>query len=203
MKLEPFKKEEDTNTNDTYLYKYNETNSQWRASFKFLGSKAWNKITPREQHVYYYLFTALKWRPLKKKDLVYECINNGGIEVSLTKIREKIPMSSRTASKAIKNLIGVGLIRLTRVGQNKECHKYELLGEGVVPKKQQRWLRYPQQNWFNETPKHPNNLVGKKSRWKKGVSGNPNYESHPTKVNGKDDNQTTKVTYKNGNGLPK
>ena len=196
-------KKEDTNTNDTYLYKYNKTRSQWRASFKFLGSYAWNKLTPIEQHVYYYLFTALIWKKKKKKDMVYECVNNGGIEVSFAKMREKIPMTSKTMSKAIKNLIGVGLIRLTRVGENKKCHMYELLGEGVVEKKKQRWLSYPEKDWYHEAPKHPNNLVGKKSRWKKGKSGNPNFKSHPTKVNGKDDKRTTDVSYKNGNGLPK
>ena len=46
-------------------------------------------------------------------------MNNGDIEVSFTKIREKIPMSSKTCSKAIKNIIGVGIAKLTREGQNK------------------------------------------------------------------------------------
>jgi len=186
------------------LYTYNKTRSEWRASFNFLGSKAWNKLSKREQQVYYYLFTALKWKPKKKKHSLYECINNGGIEVSLTKIKEKIPMTSKTASKAVKNLIGVGLIKLTRVGQNKECHKYELLGEGLVPQKQQRWRWYSDtKNWYHESPSHPNNLVGKKTQWTKGQCGNPKFKSHPTKVNGKDDKRTTKVSLPNGNGLHK
>ena len=179
---------EDKNTTGTTLYKYCKTNSQWRCSYHFLGSKAWNKLTKREQQVLYYLTTCLKFGKLHKRDKDLVCMNNGDIEVSFEKLREKIPMSSKTCSMAIKNLIGVGLVTLTREGQNKQCHKYKLLIEGIdVPQKHQRWRFYPNKDWYHETPKHPNNLVGKNSRWKKGKSGNPNFQSHPTKVNGKDD----------------
>ena len=188
--------------NDCTQYTYCKTNSQFRCSFHFLGSYAWNKLTNKEQQIFIYLVTCLRFKKRHKRDKKMICWNNGDIEVSFSKIKQKIPMSSKTMSKAVKSLIGVGLVVLTREGQNKTCHKYKLLFEHIgVPKKHQRWLRYPKQNWFNEVPKHPNNLVGKKSRWKKGVSGNPNFKSHPIKVKGKNDNQTTEVTYNNGNGL--
>ena len=193
-------KKEDTKANDTTKYTYNETRSEWRASFYFLGSEAWCKISKMEQHIYYYYFTALKWRP-KKNSKVMECINNGGLEISFLILRKKIPMTSATYSKAIKNLVGVGLARLTRVGENKQCHKIELLGENLVPQNQQRWRNYPTKNWYHEAPYRPKNLVGKKTQWKKGQCGNPKFKSHPTKVNGIKDKRTTKVSYKNGNGL--
>ena len=197
-------KKEDKNTTNTTLYTYCETKSQWRATYYFLGSKAWNTLTKIEQHIVYYLTTCLRFGKLHKRDRDMVCLNNGDIEVSFSKIREKIPMSSKTCSKAVKNIIGVGIASLTREGQNKQCHKYKLLIEGIgVPQAQQRWLSYPEKDWYHEAPKHPNNLVGKKSRWKKGKSGNPNFKSHPTKVNGKDDKRTTNGSYNNGNGLHK
>ena len=194
-------KKEDTIAIDTTKYTYNKTYSEWRASFNFLGSKAWCKLTKVEQNIYYYLFTALKWKPKKKRDRQYECVNNGGLEISYLVLNKKIPMTSATYSKAIKNLVGVGLARLTRVGENKQCHKFELLGENLVPQAQQRWRKYPTKNWYSEAPYRPKNLVGKKTQWTKGQCGNPKFKSHPTKVNGIKDKRTTKVSYKNGNGL--
>jgi len=188
---------EDTNKSISFC----KSKGEWRCSWYFLESMAWNKLSKKEQQVYYYLYTCLQWSKLHKKDKKYTAMNNGGIECSTTKIREHIPMSSKTMTKAIKSLIGVGLVKLIRVGQNKSCHKYQLLGENLVPKREQRWREFPLKDWYDDAPKHPNNLVGKKSRWKKGVSGNPNFKSHPTKVKGKNDNQTTEVTYNNGNGL--
>ena len=115
--------------------------------------------------------------------------------------KNQFSLINETYSKAIKNLIGVGLVRLTRVGENKQCHRFELLGEDLVPQAQQRWRKYPTQNWYSDAPYRPKNLVGKKTQWEKGQCGNPNFKSHPTKVNGINDKRTTKVSLPNGNGL--
>jgi len=193
---------EDKNAIDVTKHRFNTTESQFRASYYFLGSHAWNKLTRIEQQLFFYILTALKYRKKHKRDRDMVCWNNGDIECSYLLIKEKIPMSSATMSKAVRNLIGVGLVRLTREGQNKQCHKYKLLYESIgVPQREQRWRDYPNKNWYSEAPKRPNNLVGKKSQWKKGVCGNPNFKTHPTKVNGIDDKRTTKVSLPNGNGL--
>ena len=42
----------------------------------------------------------------------------------------------------------------------------------AVPEFQERWRKYPEQNWKSECPKAPNKLVGKDTRFK----------SHPKKV---------------------
>ena len=182
------KNEQDKKPQEPPKYTYCETKSQWRATYYFLGSKAWNALTKIEQHVVYYLTTCLRFGKVHKRDSNMVCLNNGDIEVSSSKIREKIPMSSKTFSKAVKNINGVGIFRITRYGVNKQCHKYKLLIEGIgVPQREQRWRYYSEnKNWYHESPKNPNNLVGKDKRWKKGECGNPNFKSHPTKVNGKD-----------------
>ena len=113
-------------------------------------------------------------------------------------------MCSATYTKAIKKLIKVGLITLTRVGQNKQCHVFKVLfGDAVRSQREERWRKFPKQNWEHECPTKPNNLVGKDSRWKKGVCGNPNFKSHPTKLNGIKAQQTTKVSVDIDNELQK
>ena len=53
----------------------------------------------------------------------------------------------------------------------------------VVPQKDERWRKYPKQNWKDECPKAPNNLVGKDTRFK----------SHPKELDRINDNQTKKL----------
>ena len=97
-------------------------------------------------------------------------------------MREKLGISKATCTTAVHKLIEVGLIRLTRVGQNKICHKYKML-YSVVPQKDERWRKYPEQNWKDECPKSPNNLIGKDTRFK----------SHPNGLDRKLNNQTKKL----------
>ena len=91
-------------------------------------------------------------------------------------------ISKQTCSKAIHQLIKVGFIRLTRVGENKVCHMYKILYQ-IVPQREQRWLEYPEKNWKHECPTSPNNLVGKDTRFK----------SHPKELDRINDNQSKKL----------
>ena len=164
--------------------KFCDTKGEWRCSWYFLESPAWNSLTKKEQQVFLYLYSCLMWKKIKKKDRHYIAVNNGEIEVSFPKISEKIKMTNKTYTKAVKKLITVGLIKLTRVGQNKQCHMFKILfGNAVTFPNEERWKRYPEESWEDECPESPNNLVGKSSRWKKGECGNPKFKSHPTKVN--------------------
>ena len=108
--------------------------------------------------------------------------NNGDIEISMEKMRVKLDISKATCTTAVHKLIEVGLIRLTRVGQNKVCHKYKML-YSVVPQNEERWRKYPDKNWKHECPKAPNNLVGKDTRFK----------SHPKELDRINDNQTKEL----------
>tara|TARA_R100000655_G_scaffold110038_1_gene167132 strand:+ start:1438 stop:1908 length:471 start_codon:yes stop_codon:yes gene_type:complete len=135
-----------------------------------LESEAWNSLTNNQIKVFIYLWSCLVWYRDKKKKISYPS-NNGDIKRSSVKMRIDLNISKQTCSKAIHQLIKVGFIRLTRVGENKVCHKYKILYE-VVPQAEQRWKKYPEQDWENECPKTPNTLVGVKTRFK----------SHPKKV---------------------
>ena len=144
-----------------------------------LESAAWNELTLSQIRVFIYIWSCLQWGKIKKK---WVASNNGEIEISTDKMRNKLGISKATCTTAVHKLIEVGLIRLTRVGQNKICHKYKVL-YSVVPQKDERWRKYPGKNWKDECPKAPNNLVGKGTRFK----------SHPKELDRINDNQTKKL----------
>ena len=144
-----------------------------------LESAAWNELKLSQIRVFTYIWSCIQWTKIKKK---YYAANNGDIEISMEKMRVKLGISKATCTTAVHKLIEVGLIRLTRVGQNKICHKYKML-YSVVPQKDERWRKYPEQNWKDECPKAPNNLVGKDTRFK----------SHPKELDRKLNNQTKKL----------
>ena len=81
-----------------------------------LESSAWNTLASKQIRVFIYLWSCLQWYKQKKKKAIPS--NNGDIAVSTVKMREKLGISKQTCSKAIHKLIEVGLIRLTRVGEN-------------------------------------------------------------------------------------
>ena len=159
----------------------------------FLESEAWQVLTKSQINVFIYIWSCLQWADIgKRRKRDWVTINNGDIEISMEKMRDKLDIVKATSTEAIRKLITVGLIRLTREGQNKVCHKYKMLYQ-VVPTNEQRWKKYPDQDWAHECPKSPNNLVGKKTQFK----------SHPNKVDRIADNQTNKVDRSNANGLKK
>ena len=144
-----------------------------------LESAAWNELKLSQIRVFTYIWSCIQWTKIKKK---YYAANNGDIEISMVKMKDKLGICNATCTTAVHKLIEVGLIRLTRVGQNKICHKYKVL-YSVVPQKDERWRKYPEQNWKDECPKAPNNLVGKDTRFK----------SHPNGLDRKLNNQTKKL----------
>ena len=156
-------------------------------NFKFISlnaglleSVAWNELTLSQIQVFIYIWSCLQWGKVKKKPV---SANNGEITISTTKMKDKLRISKATCTTAVHKLIEVGLIRLTRVGENKICHKYKILLYTVVPTSEQRWRKYPEQNWKDECPKAPNNLVGKDTRFK----------SHPKELDRKHNNQTKEL----------
>ena len=138
----------------------------------FFESQSYRELTKSELEIFIYIRACLKYVDVgKKRKVKWEASNNGDIEISMEKMRGKLGISKATCTGAIHKLITVGLIRLTREGQNKVCHKYKMLYQ-VVQTNEQRWKKYPDQDWAHECPKSPNNLVGKKTQFK----------SHPKKV---------------------
>ncbi len=145
----------------------------------FVESEAWKVLTKSQIDVFIYIWSCLQWGKVKKN---WETANNGDIEISTVKMKDKLGICKATCTTAVHKLIEVGLIRLTRVGQNKVCHKYKML-YSVVPDNEQRWRKYPDKNWKDECPTSPHNLVGKDNRFK----------SHPKELDRINDNQSEEL----------
>ena len=159
----------------------------------FVESEAWAVLTKSQIEVFIYIWSCLQWAQIKiKKKKKWVVSNNGVIEISTSIMRKKLNISKGTCTTAIHKLIAVGLIRLTRVGQNNVCHKYKVL-YFVVPPAEERWRKYPEKNWEHECPKSPDNLIGRKTQ----------YKSHPKKVDRKSDNQSDKLDRIKCNGIKK
>ena len=60
--------------------------------------------------------------------------------------------------------------------------KYKILALTELPKVEERWRNYPEQNWESDIPKSKGLTIGKNTRWKKGQSGRK-IKSQPTKSN--------------------
>ena len=160
---------------------------------ELLESEAWNELTLAQIRVFTYIWSCLQWAKLgTKRKYKWVTIDNGDIEISTVKMRKKLGICKATSTKAIHKLITVGLISLTRVGQNKICHKYKILYH-IVPTNEQRWRKYPGQDWSHECPKSPNNLVGK----------NTQFKSHPKKLDRISINQSNKIVRRIKIGLNK
>ena len=53
-----------------------------------------------------------------------------------------------------------------------------------MPPSQEKWRRYPKENWVKDIPKSKGLTIGKDTRWKKGQSGR-NLISHPKRLHPK------------------
>ena len=152
-------------------------------SYGFINSEAFNEICKGSTiKVFIYIKSCLQYTDVgKKRKRNWIPTNNGDIEISMDIMRKKLGICKGTCTKAVKKLITVGAIRLTRIGANKTCHKYKVLVD-VVPTAEERWRHYPEKNWEHEAPKNPRNFIGKDTRFK----------SHPKKV----DRKTSESVYK-------
>ena len=102
-------------------------------------------------------------------------VNNGEISCPhsqfkiLTANNQLKGCSKQTHLNVRDLLITVGFIEITKKGGScrGDMHQYRILLEkcGNVTPEQERWRVYPRENWGNEVPKNPNNLVGVENRF--------------------------------------
>ena len=98
---------------------------------------------------------------------------NGELSFTESQYRSLTGRSKGTYINAIKTLICRGFIKVTHRGGGGRGDRstYKVLVSEELRKDEQRWRRYPTENWEHAIPKAKNNLVGKKTQWKKGQSG--------------------------------
>ena len=116
--------------------------------------------------------TEIRKKQSKKKNIKWEITNNGELSCTESQFRKLTGYSKSTYIKERNRLIEYGFLKITYQGGGGSGDRsmYKLLICDDVPEEKQRWRRYPKENWKHEVPKRENNLIGKKTQWKKGQS---------------------------------
>ena len=126
-------------------------------------------------------------------------INNGEISFTEIDFKELTGKCSSTYLIARNKLIEVGFIELKHRGGfgAGDRAKYKLFVGTNLKKEEERWRRYPDENWTHEIPMPKKQMIGIKTQWKKGQSGRKtkatlqkhthNGTNHPTGIDPKDE----------------
>jgi hypothetical protein len=109
----------------------------------------------------------------KQKGRKWAIVNNGELSVTQSQFLKLTGYSKSTYIKERNRLIEHGFLIITYLGGGGSGDRslYKLLICDDIPKEKQRWRRYPKEDWKHEVPKRENNLIGKRTQWKKGQSG--------------------------------
>jgi len=116
------------------------------------------------------------WTEINKEQKNGEWVpkRNGKLSFPYSQYKMMTGRSKQTHIKSIKQLIKVGFIKCTKQGGSGQgvMSQYKVLfGIKDMPKEEERWRKYPQENWSHEIKKYPNLLTGEKTRFQKGKSG--------------------------------
>lgn len=137
-------------------------------------SPAYQSLTIAARDLLHCLICELRWSKMKKGGkIVKEMHNNGQVSFTETQYKNYFGKTSSTYLKARNKLIEVGFIKQIYRGGNCRGDRatYKILCADDITFDNQRWRRYPDENWKHEIPKAKKQLVGKETRWKKGQSG--------------------------------
>ena len=98
--------------------------------------------------------------------------NNGRIGLPESEFRRYYNCAKQTYYNARDQLITNGLIKQTKQGGfgPGDYATYKLLFLPDVRSSHQRWRKYPEKNWEHEIPKSKHSVIGKDTRFKKGVA---------------------------------
>ena len=109
----------------------------------------------------------------KQQGRKWPIVNNGELSVTQSQFLKLTGYSKSTYIKERNRLIEHGFLIITYLGGGGSGDRslYKLLICDDIPKEKQRWRRYPKEDWKHEVPKRENDLIGKKTQWKKGQSG--------------------------------
>ena len=101
----------------------------------------------------------------------YNIVNNGNIQFTYIEAEDKCKIPKSTFLRAIDKLIELGFIEITEHGGEHHPNKYFISNN---------WMNYPDKTFKR---KKSNNLVGKKTRWKKDTLKNDTIKSKDTLKN--------------------
>ena len=136
---------------------------------KLIWSEAYQSLTQSAQNLLWCFLAELKFTGSRKKK-TFEYTNNGKISFTEYEWKKQGLGASQTYINARNSLIKVGFIICTYRGgrASGDMNKYKILvTDDLASRSEQRWKRYPLENWDHEIPKIKEYIVGKETRFKK------------------------------------
>ena len=138
-------------------------------------SKAWNDAGLYGQRLFYCLHNGIRYKRTKKNGVMFT--NHDELAFTQAEFMEKYSCCKETYTSAKKQLIHVGLARITHHGGKgkNDFTKFKLcyLNDNPLPNNDMpRWKFYDgdKKNWGNEVQKSKHG-IGKKHRFEKGKGG--------------------------------
>ena len=137
----------------------------------FYYSPAYQSLTKNGRNLLHDLIAEIDWanKNFGGRGKKWCATNKGELSFSESQFRKRYQTNSSSCYLNARNkLIEVGLIRQTyRGGKFRgDMSKYKMLFVVGVLTTEQRWKRFPSENWEAEIPKSPKNLIGKNTRFK-------------------------------------
>ena len=135
---------------------------------KLYWSDAYQSLTKSAQRLMWCMFAELRFTGSRKNE-DFEYTNNSKVSFSESEFKKQGLGASGTYIKARNQLIEVGLIEITYRGgmARGDMNTYKLLFIEGVKQVDQKWKRYPKENWKHEIPKVKDYIVGRGTRFKK------------------------------------
>ena len=135
---------------------------------KLYWSPAYQSLTISARNLLYCFVSELRFTGSRKKGN-FQYTNNGKVSFSESEFKKQGLGASGTYIKARNQLIEVGLIEITYRGgmARGDMNTYKLLFIEGVNQIDQKWKRYPKENWAHEIPKVKDYAVGRETRFKK------------------------------------
>ena len=129
-------------------------------------SEAYQSLTLSARNLMMCFYAELRWTGKRKKK-VYT--NNGDLSFSEAEFKANRLGCSATYLNARNKLIEVGFIEMTYQGgmARGDMNTYKLLFIEGVKQIDQKWKRYPKENWKHKIPKIKDYIVGRGTRFKK------------------------------------
>ena len=133
-------------------------------------SDAYQSLSISARNLLHCMTIELRWTGKGKNKM---WTNNGDLSFTEIQFKNQYEVCSSTYLNARDKLIEVGLIKQTYRGGmcRGDMAKYKLLFLKDIFPSEERWKKYPEENWAHEIPKRKKQLVGVTTQWKKGQSG--------------------------------
>ena len=141
-------------------------------------SLAYQKLPLSARDLLQCLYTEISKLKIKRN---WKAFRNGELSFTELEYKQLTGRCSSTYLNARNLLIEVGFIEITHRGGNGNGDRamYKILfGINGMSKEEEKWRRYPDENWKHLIPKSKGLTIGSKTRWKKGQCGRKDI-SHP------------------------